>query len=124
MSTPVSRPAQDYLLLPVLLILHVVFSLASLTVRIIEATQTRVRHNGNMNTAARAQALRGPPSHIALVLVPSRGRQKQQEAALVESVRRAVEWAGESGVQELSVWDGQGEFCQMLNHVKQPCRSS
>lgn len=35
-------------------------------------------------------------------------RRKREREGLVESVRRVVEWAGERGVQEVSVWDGQG----------------
>jgi hypothetical protein len=36
-------------------------------------------------------------------------RQFLEKRAIVESVKRLIEWAGEEGVGEVSVWDRQGE---------------
>ena len=56
------------------------------------------------------------PKHIALVLAPreedgrhvSSKEKAVERRAVVESIRRVVQWAGEEGVEEISVWDETG----------------
>lgn len=119
-----------FLAFPLFIILHLTFSISSLLLRTYQALTTSqsvvheyepIPDNGalvNPNDHSR------PPKHLGLVLVPLRsgsggggsrrgvgrgvGSGKREKDALVESVLRAVEWGGERGIKEISIWDGQG----------------
>jgi len=105
---------RDLLSLPLFILLHVLFTVSSLALRLYESlSQPSPRARPPRNQARR------PPRHVALVLshpppLPPRGwsldikRFTEERKALIESVRRAVQWAGEEGVVEMSVYDGQG----------------
>ena len=103
--------------LPLLVLLHLLFSLISLVLRI---TQSIFK----TGTIIRRGAV---PRHIALSL-PSRSRKKgersanslRERRALLETLKRAVRWAGEDGVRELSVYTDLGmsalcQFCLSLD---------
>jgi hypothetical protein len=104
-------------LLPLLIVLHVLFIASSLTLRIYQHFQQPPPPTKPTN----------PPKHVALVLAPSTPsasspltsstsnlsksqsgsrRWVAEKKALVESVKRAIRWAGDEGVKELSIWDG------------------
>ncbi|ODO01875.1 hypothetical protein L198_02603 [Cryptococcus wingfieldii CBS 7118] len=113
------RPIFAILLYPLFLLLHLTFTLSSLSLRIFQSLTTPVPHTIDIEHVS-------PPRHVALVLVPSalglnvglgggKGgrsgraeRRRKEREGLVESVKRVVQWAGERGVAELSIWDGQG----------------
>lgn len=115
------RPTLRLLLLPIsyplFVLLHLIFCVFSLLLRIYQALTTPLSSTIDIEHVP-------PPKHIGLVLVPTmrsagsaRGRangmsgkerRKREREGLVESVRRVVEWAGERDVAEVSVWDGQG----------------
>lgn len=102
---------------PLFILLHLTFSVFSLLLRIYQALTTPLSSTIDIEHVL-------PPKHIGLVLVPNlrsgggvRGRaggvsgkerRKREREGLVVSVRKVVEWAGERGVAEVSVWDGQG----------------
>jgi hypothetical protein len=93
------------LLFPLLVILHLLFVTLSLILRIYQyLTQTPDALILNTN----------PPKHVALVLKStsrcSRRQRKLETLALEESIRRVITWAGQSGVEELSVYNGDGEY--------------
>jgi hypothetical protein len=96
-STPHSRPfrrLRDLLGLPFFILLHLIFTLSSVFKRVSEVITWRVEVSPSTR----------PPKHVALVFSSSsRQRQLQEAAVLVESVRRVVAWAGELGVEEVSV---------------------
>lgn len=94
-----SRPATvlQYLLFPALLLLHWLFTVSSIVLRVVQS-----------RPAALPELTKPAPSHLALILVPGKGSRKVIAERYVESVRRAVLWAGEWGVNSISVWDGQG----------------
>lgn len=96
---------------PILALLHLLFTITSLIVRIGESlTSSR--------TLARAAK---PPGHIALVLSDrsdvettrstrtKRDENAGERRAVVESIRRVVEWADYAGTDEVSVWDRRGK---------------
>ncbi|ODN75832.1 hypothetical protein L202_05828 [Cryptococcus amylolentus CBS 6039] len=112
------RPILAILLYPLFLLLHLTFTLTSLSLRIFQSLTTPVPHTIDIEHVS-------PPRHVALVLVPSapgqnvglggKGgasgraeRRRKEREGLVESGKRVVQWAGERGVAELSIWDGQG----------------
>ncbi|WVO23666.1 uncharacterized protein IAS62_005021 [Cryptococcus decagattii] len=115
------RPTLRLLLLPIsyplFVLLHLIFCVFSLLLRIYQALTTPLSSTIDIEHVP-------PPKHIGLVLVSTmrsaggvRGRasgmsgkerRKREREGLVESVRRVVEWAGERDVAEVSVWDGQG----------------
>ena len=110
---------RDILAYPLFALLHLLFTITSLAVRIGESlTSSR--------TIARAAKA---PRHIALVLSDrshpkyngakrrSRDAGPVERRAVVESIRRAVEWADYEGVQELSVWDDHGMFVNTVNRL-------
>jgi len=97
------------LALPLLVTLHLLFSLFSLLLRI---TQSVSRTGATVHQVV-------TPYHVALCLPtrslrrPTHGLQAldtKERRALVESIRRAVKWAGEDGVRELSVYTNLGEL--------------
>ncbi|WVR03330.1 hypothetical protein IAU60_000321 [Kwoniella sp. DSM 27419] len=103
---------------PLFILLHLSFVLFSLLLRTCEAFSDPLRSADDddsdevtqKSSDTNGQQLK-PPRHLGLVLVPSasHGTAKRNErAALVESVRRAVAWADERGIPEVSVWDGHG----------------
>jgi len=98
---------RDIPAIPLIFILHLLFTLASLVVRIAEGLRRR---------EALSSAVK-PPRHIAVVLstapnaekkAASIARDLQRRRAIVESIQRLVAWASEAGTTELSIWDGQG----------------
>ncbi|WVQ76447.1 hypothetical protein IAR50_006114 [Cryptococcus sp. DSM 104548] len=112
------RPILSILLYPLFLLLHLTFTLTSLSLRIYQSLTTPVPHTIDIEHVT-------PPRHVGLVLVPSAPglslglagksggmgraeRRRREREGLVESVKRVVQWAGERGVAEISVWDGQG----------------
>jgi hypothetical protein len=94
--------------LPLLVLLHLLFSLISLVLRI---TQSIFK----TGTVIRRASV---PRHIALSL-PSRSRKigersansLKERRALLETLKRTVRWAGEDGVRELSVYTDLGMCC-------------
>lgn len=93
---------------PILLLLHLIFTLSSLIVRLAES----------LSSPSLGSSANSPPRHLAIVLAHSRhnGRRSAdshgqflEKRAIVESVKRLIERAGEEGVGEVSVWDRQGE---------------
>ncbi|WVQ81004.1 hypothetical protein IAT38_003111 [Cryptococcus sp. DSM 104549] len=99
-------PLLRTLALPLFALLHVLFTLLSLLLRTYQALTTPL--------AEADTPLNAPPKHIGLVLVPTvqakgkGGRWRTERERLVESLKEVVGWAAERGVQEVSVWDGQG----------------
>jgi len=104
---------------PILALLHLLFTVSSLCVRFGESIVAR-------RPAARAVR---PPRHIALVLSKPAGsravdasRRKGDRAgerrAVVESIKRVVDWADSEGVDELSVWDSHGEEASRLEECR------
>ena len=91
--------------LPLLVLLHLVFSLISLVLRVSQSVLNR-------GTVIRRGSV---PRHIALSL-PSRSRKigersansLKERRALLETLKRTVRWAGEDGVRELSVYTDLG----------------
>jgi undecaprenyl pyrophosphate synthase len=99
---------RDIPALPLIVLLHLIFTLSSLLVRIAEGLQRQ----DSLSTVVK------PPRHVAVVfsVAPNSSkraltavRSTHQRKALVESVQRLVAWASEAGTTELSVWDGQGQ---------------
>lgn len=97
--------------LPLLVLLHLVFSLFSLVLRITQS----VSKTGAVIRQVSA------PRHVALSLPSSshrragRAREKlsvtlRERRALLETLKRTVRWAGEDGVKELSVYTDLGRF--------------
>ena len=98
--------------LPLLVLLHVVFSLFSLVLRITQS----VSKTGAIIRQVPA------PRHVALSLPSSshrrgtgRAREKlsvtlRERRALLETLKRTVRWAGEDGIKELSVYTDLGRF--------------
>lgn len=87
-----------FLLSPLLILLHVSFTLSSIVLR---ALQTRPDSPRELSKQA--------PEHVALILVDNGGEAQQLIVErLVESVRRAILWSAEWGVRDLSVWDTAG----------------
>ncbi|WVO12725.1 hypothetical protein L204_100333 [Cryptococcus depauperatus] len=96
--------------IPLLVFLHVIFSLFSLSLRIFQAFTTPTSQTVDIEHVQ-------PPQHVGLVLVPSNRRgeaRKKERDGLVESVKRTVEWASARGIKEISVWDGQGLIQSVL----------
>lgn len=106
------------LALPLLVLLHLIFSLFSLLLRI---TQSFARSSATVLQIT-------TPQHVALCLPirttrrsgpafgPGRpGLESKERRALVESIRRAVRWAGEDGVKELSVYSNLGKLADAIN---------
>jgi hypothetical protein len=85
-----------FLLTPLLILLHVVFTLSSITLRVFQTRSDSPR-----------ELTKPPPKHVAIILVDG-GDPQLMAARFVESVRRAILWAAEWGVQDLSVWDTAG----------------
>ncbi|WVW81598.1 hypothetical protein I302_103593 [Kwoniella bestiolae CBS 10118] len=90
---------------PFFILLHLLFIASSLLLRTYETFTSKSSLAEDTDQERRQAA---PPRHLALILVPSKTRRKDEKAALVESILRAIEWSGEWGVGELSLWDGQG----------------
>jgi hypothetical protein len=106
------------LALPLLVLLHLVFSLFSLLLRI---TQSFAKSSATVLQIS-------TPQHVALCLPfrtigrsgptsrpGSLGLESKERRALVESIRRAVRWAGEDGVKELSVYSNLGKLADPLH---------
>ncbi|TXT05855.1 uncharacterized protein COLE_07175 [Cutaneotrichosporon oleaginosum] len=85
-----------FLLAPLLILLHVFFTLSSITLRVFQ-----------MRSDSPRELSKPPPNHVALILVDG-GDTQLMAARYVESVRRAILWAAEWGVNHLSVWDTAG----------------
>jgi hypothetical protein len=96
--------------LPLLVLLHLVFSLVSLVLRVSQSVLNR-------GTVIRRGST---PRHIALSL-PSRSKKigersansLKERRALLETLKRTVRWAGEDGVRELSVYTDLGMSCSL-----------
>jgi small-conductance mechanosensitive channel len=98
--------------LPLLVLLHLLFSLFSLALRITQSVS---------KTGAVIRQV-SVPRHIALSLPSSShrrgtnrirekpGARLRERRALLETLKRAVRWAGEDGVTELSVYTDLGVF--------------
>ncbi|KAL1408696.1 hypothetical protein Q8F55_005509 [Vanrija albida] len=90
-----------FLLYPFLVLLHVAFTLSSIVLRIFQA-----------NPTPPDELTKDPPQHAALIFVPGATKSAESRRLVaeryIESVRRAVQWAGEWGVGTISVWDGEG----------------
>ncbi|OCF33210.1 hypothetical protein I316_05255 [Kwoniella heveanensis BCC8398] len=117
---------------PFFILFHLVFIVSSIILRTYQAltapalhlldSEETTKEGRTINDAVNTQRL--PPKHIGLILVPTppntqarsntsearrRLRWRNEVEALKLSVLRCVEWAQErGGVQEISVWDGQG----------------
>lgn len=87
----------QYLLLPLLWGLHLMFTISSIILRVVQA-----------QPATPVELTKDAPSHLGLILVPGKGPRKAVADRYVESTRRAIQWAGEWGVSTISVWDGEG----------------
>ncbi|ORY31959.1 hypothetical protein BCR39DRAFT_524797, partial [Naematelia encephala] len=102
---------RDIPALPLLFLLHILFTLLSLLLR----TYQLLTSPRPLKTPASFQR---PIRHIAVVLRPSTSsydvKVRQETLALKESVKRVVRWASEMGVSEVSVFDGKGllQNCQ------------
>lgn len=106
-SVPVSMVSTVIrtLALPLLVLLHLLFTLFSLLLRVNEAFSTA-------EPKVRRAVI---PQHVALCL-PSRlaqrrrrgSRYEAQRRALVETLKRAARWAVEDGVREVSVYSDLG----------------
>jgi small-conductance mechanosensitive channel len=105
--------------LPLLVLLHLLFSLFSLALRI---TQSVSRTGAVIRQVS-------VPRHIALSL-PSSSHRKgashvrakpavrlRERRALLETLKRTVRWAGEDGVKELSVYTDLGMGCNYLTRL-------
>ena len=111
LQTPTPRPTMPFRLrdlpsLPLLALLHLLFTTSSLLLRLYELLQTPPPR-----PSSRAK-VKPPPKHVALALQPRTGTEEAVSASAsvsLESVRSAVRWAGAKGVGELSVWDGCGQ---------------
>jgi hypothetical protein len=96
--------------LPLLVLLHLVFSLVSLVLRVSQSVLNR-------GTVIRRGST---PRHIGLSL-PSRSKKigersansLKERRALLETLKRTVRWAGEDGVRELSVYTDLGMSCSL-----------
>jgi hypothetical protein len=96
--------------LPLLVLLHLVFSLVSLLLRVSQSVLNR-------GTVIRRGST---PRHIALSL-PCRSKKigersansLKERRALLETLKRTVRWAGEDGVRELSVYTDLGMSCSL-----------
>ena len=112
------RRPRDVISFPLLFLLHLLFTLSSLFVRFLELFPEK--QHRQLNTSV----LRGkPPKHVALVLSLPAVRapagsdviiRSGEAKALVSSVRRAADWAGEEGIQEISIYEGRGGFLPVL----------
>lgn len=97
---------RDIPAIPLLALLHALFILTSLVVRVFECLRSPQppRRDGR------------PPRHVAIVLTShntfdqttSLKHQARLQFAVVESVRRCIEWAAEGGIAEISVWNKDG----------------
>lgn len=98
---------RDIPAIPLLIILHLLFTLTSLILRLFESL--------HQPQPIRQNPL--PPKHVAIVLASKlsvKGEERVREdvhvnGAVVETIRRCVEWAAEEGVAELSVWNKDGQ---------------
>jgi hypothetical protein len=114
--TSMSATTQKLLSYPFFILLHILFTLSSLLLRF-----TQSFHNPHPPTPAPSRSRgiseveRLPPKHVALSLVSSSaasGSSKQrgrERIALAESLIRVMRWAGNEGVQEVSVYTDLGE---------------
>ncbi|WWD22287.1 hypothetical protein CI109_106778 [Kwoniella shandongensis] len=126
------------LALPLFFLFHLTFTISSLLLRTYQAftttnptSETLIHEYDPLPSKSPFsdsdnQPRSLPPKHLALVLVPSRRthpggsvRLRREKDALVESVLRLVEWGGERGIKEISVWDGQGRIQSLLPRLVQ-----
>jgi phosphopantothenoylcysteine decarboxylase len=91
------RTLLSYLLFPLLLVLHALFTVSSIILRVVQSRPEPL-----------PELTKPAPAHLGLILVPGSGPRALVRERYIESVRRAVVWAGEWGVETISVWDGQG----------------
>lgn len=95
--------ARDRLALPLLYLLHLIFTLSSLILRLYQSIF------GSQHEQRPTKPIK-PPRHVALVLSASSyssttdGR-KAQQLAWLHSIERVEKLAMEEGVSSLSVWD-------------------
>ncbi|KAL7418902.1 hypothetical protein Q5752_006586 [Cryptotrichosporon argae] len=104
MPSHARRRASTVVLFPLLVLLHLAFTLSSLLYRLVQTLRRRP-------PAARPSV--PPPRHVAVSFaLPPRARggalSGAEEERLVECVRGAMRGAAEWGVDELSVWDVAG----------------
>lgn len=99
--------ARDRLALPLLYLLHLIFTLSSLILRLYQSIFGS-QHEERSTKPSK------PPRHVALVLSASSyssttdGR-KAQQMAWLHSIERVEKLAMKEGVSSLSVWDNHGE---------------
>jgi hypothetical protein len=99
--------AKDRLALPLLYLLHLIFTLSSLILRLYQSIF------GSQHEERSTKPIK-QPRHVALVLAASSysstpdGR-KAQQMAWLHSIERVEKLAMEEGVSSLSVWDNHGE---------------
>ena len=100
MASPLVRVVMGVLCLPLLVLLHVAFVLSSLALRLSELF---------FKAPAAPSRNTDPPRHVAFVFKSSsRLSGAENGRRLVESSQRAVRWAAQSGVRDLSIYTGQG----------------
>ncbi|WVF66254.1 hypothetical protein IAT40_000994 [Kwoniella sp. CBS 6097] len=121
---------------PFFILLHLTFIVSSIILRTYQAltatssileSESESESGTTKEDSTTASVNRPPPKHIGLVLVPlartrtrtrtrtsrskseMQARRRNEVDALRQSVLRTVEWAQKrGGVEEISVWDGQG----------------
>ncbi|WWC97254.1 hypothetical protein V866_004133 [Kwoniella sp. B9012] len=105
---------------PFFILLHLLFVLSSLLLRTYETFTSQSTSADQLQDERQIP----PPKHLALVLVPSKTRRKDEKTALVKSILRAIEWSGDWGVEELSIWDGQGLTQSVLPNLMKTLSSN
>jgi hypothetical protein len=104
--------------LPFLVLLHLLFSLFSLVLRI---TQSVSKTGAVIRQVSVPRHISLPSSHHRKGI--SRAKAKpavllRERRALLDTLKRTVRWAGEDGVKELSVYTDLGVFDILLAHAK------
>ena len=117
---------RDILALLLLFLLHTLFTFSSLIVRLYEL----ISHaNPDESSSIRENENHIPPKHVAFVLshpshsrYSSLNRVSEERKAMIESILRGVGWAGEEGIEEISIWDERGRSIKTLHLVLQSAR--
>ncbi|KAK8845338.1 hypothetical protein IAR55_006051 [Kwoniella newhampshirensis] len=133
-----------FLALPLFILLHLIFIISSLFLRTYQALTAPLPSgsfllneydpSGPSRTQSPRKDTCQAPKHLGLVLAPStrrsgqalalRGKGRREKDAIVESILRAVEWGGERGIAEISIWDGQGLIQSLLPRLLQDLAAS
>jgi hypothetical protein len=94
--------------LPLLVLLHLLFSLISLVLRVTQSV-SRTSFVKRQISVPRHVALALPSSVVrAGRRTPHVSKTLKERRALLETLKRTVRWAGEDGVRELSVYTDLG----------------